>query len=103
MTFLTQQRDLYAYLHDQTLRLLNKGYTGLEIAEMMELPPALERAGTPAATTARSATTSRRSTSITWAGSTATRPSLWEHPARGRREEARRVIGGAEAVIEKAG
>jgi alkyl sulfatase BDS1-like metallo-beta-lactamase superfamily hydrolase len=43
-TFLTQQRDLYAYLHDQTLRLLNEGYTGPEIAEMMELPPALERA-----------------------------------------------------------
>jgi alkyl sulfatase BDS1-like metallo-beta-lactamase superfamily hydrolase len=43
-TFLTQQRDLYAYLHDQTLRLLNQGHTGIEIAEMMELPPALERA-----------------------------------------------------------
>jgi alkyl sulfatase BDS1-like metallo-beta-lactamase superfamily hydrolase len=43
-TFLTQQRDLYAYLHDQTLRRLNQGYTGIEIAEMMELPPALERA-----------------------------------------------------------
>ncbi|WP_204071884.1 alkyl/aryl-sulfatase [Planotetraspora phitsanulokensis] len=42
--FLSQQRDLYAYLHDQTLRLLNQGHTGLEIAEMMELPPALDRA-----------------------------------------------------------
>ena len=38
------QRDLYAYLHDQTLRLLNRGYTGTEIAEMIEMPPALERA-----------------------------------------------------------
>ena len=44
VTFLSQQRDLYAYLHDQTLRLLNKGYTGIEIAEMIELPPALEAA-----------------------------------------------------------
>ncbi|QFG22306.1 alkyl/aryl-sulfatase [Actinomadura sp. WMMB 499] len=43
-TFLTQQRDLYAYLHDQTLRMLNQGYTGAEIAERIELPPALERA-----------------------------------------------------------
>jgi alkyl sulfatase BDS1-like metallo-beta-lactamase superfamily hydrolase len=43
-TFLTEQRDLYAYLHDQTLRLLNQGYTGIEIAEMIELPPALEHA-----------------------------------------------------------
>ena len=42
--FLSLQRDLYAYLHDQTLRLLNHGYTGVEIAEMFQMPPALERA-----------------------------------------------------------
>ena len=42
--FLSEQRDLYAYLHDQSLRLLNQGYTGLEIAELIQLPPALERA-----------------------------------------------------------
>jgi alkyl sulfatase BDS1-like metallo-beta-lactamase superfamily hydrolase len=38
---LEKQRDLYAYLHDQTLRLLNRGYTGSEIAELIELPPSL--------------------------------------------------------------
>jgi len=42
--FLSLQRDLYAYLHDQTLRLLNQGHTGAEIAESMQMPPALERA-----------------------------------------------------------
>ncbi|WP_167310131.1 alkyl/aryl-sulfatase [Mycobacterium parascrofulaceum] len=42
--FLSLQRDMYAYLHDQTLRLLNRGYTGVEIAEMFRMPPALERA-----------------------------------------------------------
>ncbi len=42
--YLSEQRDLYAYLHDQTLRLMNKGYTGVEIAEMIEMPPALDRA-----------------------------------------------------------
>ncbi len=42
--FLSLQRDLYAYLHDQTLRLLNQGHTGVEIAEMFQMPPALERA-----------------------------------------------------------
>jgi linear primary-alkylsulfatase len=42
--FLSLQRDLYAYLHDQTLRLLNQGYTGVEIAERFQLPPALEKA-----------------------------------------------------------
>jgi alkyl sulfatase BDS1-like metallo-beta-lactamase superfamily hydrolase len=44
VTFLEQQRDLYAYLHDQTLRMLNAGLTGSEIAEAIELPPALEQA-----------------------------------------------------------
>src|SRR5271165_532936 len=35
--FLVKQRDLYGYIHDQTLRLLNKGFIGSEIAEMLEL------------------------------------------------------------------
>jgi alkyl sulfatase BDS1-like metallo-beta-lactamase superfamily hydrolase len=39
--YLRKQRDLYAYLHDQTLRLLNRGLTGREIAEQLELPPEL--------------------------------------------------------------
>ncbi|MFE0632130.1 alkyl/aryl-sulfatase [Streptomyces sp. NPDC058864] len=43
LTFLSEQRDLYAYLHDQTLRMINQGLTPLEIAERMHLPPALER------------------------------------------------------------
>lgn len=42
--FLVTQRDLYAYIHDQTLRLLNDGLTGPEIAEQLELPPGLELA-----------------------------------------------------------
>ena len=41
--FLEGQRDLYAYLHDQTLRRLNQGETGIEIAEDFELPEALEQ------------------------------------------------------------
>ncbi|MFD4355929.1 alkyl/aryl-sulfatase [Nocardia sp. NPDC058518] len=39
--YLSIQRDLYGYLHDQTLRALNKGATGIEIAEDIQLPPAL--------------------------------------------------------------
>ncbi|KAE9379553.1 Metallo-hydrolase/oxidoreductase [Stipitochalara longipes BDJ] len=42
ITFLSQQRDLYAYLHNETLRQLNNGYTGLEIAEDFKLPPSLD-------------------------------------------------------------
>ncbi|KAA8885315.1 MBL fold metallo-hydrolase [Nocardia colli] len=40
--FLALQRDLYGYLNDQTLRLLNQGYVGAEIAEMITLPSAVE-------------------------------------------------------------
>ncbi len=36
--FLTKQRDMYRYIHDQTMRQANHGYTPLEIAEMIELP-----------------------------------------------------------------
>ncbi|OHT81342.1 alkyl/aryl-sulfatase [Mycobacteroides saopaulense] len=39
--YLGLQRDLYAYLHDQTLRQLNQGYVGSEIAEVLQLPPAI--------------------------------------------------------------
>ncbi len=42
--FLSLQRDLYAYLHDQTLRQLNQGFTGIEIAEGFQMPPALQKA-----------------------------------------------------------
>jgi len=42
--YIAEQRDLYAYLHDQTVRLMNAGWTGTEIAERLVLPPALKRA-----------------------------------------------------------
>ena len=42
--FLATQRDLYQYLHDQTLRLINQGATGIEAAEQFELSPGLEQA-----------------------------------------------------------
>ncbi|GAA1878931.1 alkyl sulfatase dimerization domain-containing protein [Pseudonocardia ailaonensis] len=42
--FLALQRDLYSYLHDQTVRLINQGYVGAEIAETLVLPPAVEAA-----------------------------------------------------------
>jgi alkyl sulfatase BDS1-like metallo-beta-lactamase superfamily hydrolase len=41
-TYLREQRDLYAYLHDQTLRLLNQGLVGSEIAEILDVPATLE-------------------------------------------------------------
>ncbi|MDP1836769.1 MAG: alkyl sulfatase dimerization domain-containing protein [Chlamydiales bacterium] len=41
--FLEKQRDLYKYIHDQTLRLANQGYTMIEIAEMIKLPESLAK------------------------------------------------------------
>ncbi|WP_434664184.1 alkyl sulfatase dimerization domain-containing protein [Paraburkholderia sp. A3BS-1L] len=39
--YLEQQRDVYKYLHDQTVRLMNHGLTAAEIAEQMRLPESL--------------------------------------------------------------
>jgi len=41
--FLVLQRDLYKWMHDQTMRLANKGFTPLEIAETLELPEEFQR------------------------------------------------------------
>ncbi|MFD7595772.1 alkyl/aryl-sulfatase [Kitasatospora sp. NPDC059812] len=43
LEFLNTQRDMYGYLNDQSLRLINAGRTGIEIAEELEtLPPGLD-------------------------------------------------------------
>ncbi len=41
--YIKKQRDLYKYIHDQSVNLMNKGYTGPEIAEMIKLPPELDQ------------------------------------------------------------
>lgn len=43
VAYLGRQRDLYKYIHDQTLRLANHGYTPTEIAERITLPEELEQ------------------------------------------------------------
>ena len=100
--FLEKQRDLYSYLHDQTLRLLNKGHTGPEIAEAIELPPSLaeewhcrEYYG--------SVSHNVKAIYQRYMGWFDGNPAhLWEHPPV---EQARRYVefmGGADAVLEKA-
>ena len=41
---LTEQRDTYKYMHDQTVRLINAGYTPREIADQVAFPASLQRA-----------------------------------------------------------
>jgi alkyl sulfatase BDS1-like metallo-beta-lactamase superfamily hydrolase len=43
-TMIRQQRDLYKFAHDQTIRLMNHGLTASEIAETIRLPKSLDGA-----------------------------------------------------------
>jgi len=43
LRYMRKQRDLYKYIHDQTLRLANLGYVKDEIAEQLELPESLAK------------------------------------------------------------
>src|SRR5450631_1955845 len=43
-TMIRQQRDLYKFAHDQTIRLMNHGLTASEIAEAIKLPASLDGA-----------------------------------------------------------
>jgi alkyl sulfatase BDS1-like metallo-beta-lactamase superfamily hydrolase len=42
-TFLENHRDAYKFLHDQSVRLMNKGLTGPEIADQIALPDVLAK------------------------------------------------------------
>ncbi|MHA7133257.1 alkyl/aryl-sulfatase [Oerskovia turbata] len=100
--YLRTQRDLYAYLHDQTLRLLNQGLTGIEIAEALTLPPALENAWS---THGYYGSVSHNVKAIyqRYMGWYDGNPAhLWEHPPV---EAGKRYVelgGGADAVVDKA-
>ncbi|ROS23734.1 alkyl/aryl-sulfatase [Cellulomonas sp. PhB150] len=100
--FLSLQRDLYAYLHDQTLRLLNKGLTGPEIAEEITLPPALENAWH---TRGYYGSVSHNVKAIyqRYLGWFDGNPAhLWEHTPVERAKRYVELGGGADAVVEKA-
>ncbi|MGR3868826.1 alkyl/aryl-sulfatase [Streptomyces graminifolii] len=102
VAFLTAQRDLYAYLHDQTLRMLNSGLTGAEIAEEMQLPPALEKSW-HARGYYGSLSHNVKAIYQRYLGWFDGNPAhLWEHPPV---EQAKRYVdlaGGADAALAKA-
>jgi alkyl sulfatase BDS1-like metallo-beta-lactamase superfamily hydrolase len=102
VALLEKQSDLYAYLHDQTLRLLNQGHTGPEIAELIELPPSLaeewhcrEFYG--------SVSHNVKAIYQRYMGWFDGNPAhLWEHPPVERARRYVEFMGGAEAVLERA-
>jgi alkyl sulfatase BDS1-like metallo-beta-lactamase superfamily hydrolase len=100
--YLGKQRDLYRYLHDQTMRLLNKGYTGPEIAEAIELPPSLA-AEWHCREYYGSVSHNVKAIYQRYMGWFDGNPAhLWEHPPVGQARRYVEFIGGAEAVLEKA-
>ena len=100
--FLASQRDAYRYVHDQTLRLANLGFTANEIAEQLELPDGLEdeffNHGYYGTVSHNSKAVYQRY--LGWFD--ANPAHLWPHPPV---EAARRYVdfmGGAAAVLQKA-
>ncbi|MFI1015348.1 alkyl/aryl-sulfatase [Streptomyces sp. NPDC020965] len=100
--FLGEQRDLYAYLHDQTVRLLNEGLTGSEIAETLRLPPALARSwharGYYGSLSHNVKAIYQRY--MGWFDGNAAH--LWEHPPVEQAKRYVEVAGGPEAVLAAA-
>ncbi|MFD3463697.1 alkyl/aryl-sulfatase [Nocardia fluminea] len=100
--FLSVQRDLYGYLHDQTLRALNQGVTGIEIAEDFPLPPAVVNSWS---THGYYGSVSHNVKAIYqrymgwFDGNPAT---LWQHPPVASARRHVEFMGGADEVITKA-
>ncbi|MGY1802357.1 alkyl/aryl-sulfatase [Blastococcus sp. SYSU D00922] len=100
--FLAEQRDLYAFLHDQTVRMLNEGLTGMEIAEDFQLPPALDSAW-HARGYYGSVSHNVKAIYQRYLGWFDGHPSsLWAHPPQAAATRYVDVIGGRDAVLEKA-
>ncbi|GIG54243.1 alkyl/aryl-sulfatase [Demequina activiva] len=100
--YLGVQRDLYKYLHDQTLRMLNQGMTGAEIAEAIELPPAIEKVW---GTHGYYGSVSHNVKAIYqrymgWFDGNPAR--LWPHPPQAQAERYVAALGGIDRVVEMA-
>lgn len=100
---LTQQRDAYGYLHDQTVRLMNRGLTSTEIAEEITSFPG--ETGTAWHTRGYYGSLNANVKAVyqRYMGWFDGNPAhLWQHPPV---EQAKRYVdfmGGADAVVAKA-
>ena len=74
--YLARQRDIYRYVHDQTLRLANAGRHRLKPPKRLPSRPSRAKPLMCVDITVRSITTRRLSTNIIMAGGTAFRPSI---------------------------
>ncbi|MGV9288881.1 alkyl/aryl-sulfatase [Streptomyces sp. NPDC003719] len=102
LRFLEEQRDAYAYLHDQCVRLINAGHTGAEIAEELRFPPALEaraHIGGHYGSLSHNAKAVYQRYMGWFDGNPA---HLWQHPPREAALRYTEFMGGADAVVAKA-
>ena len=100
--FLSSQRDAYRYVHDQTLRLANLGFTMNEIAEQLELPDGL---GDEFFNHGYYGTVSHNSKAVyqRYLGWFDANPAhLWPHPPIEAAVRYVEFMGGASAVLENA-
>jgi alkyl sulfatase BDS1-like metallo-beta-lactamase superfamily hydrolase len=102
LEYMALQRDLYGYLHDQTLRMINQGMVGEEIAEHFELPPALEQAW-HARGYYGSVSHNVKAVYQRYLGWYTGNPSqLWKHPPEAAAARYVEFMGGADSVVAKA-
>lgn len=100
--YLTKQADTYKYIHDQTLRLANLGYTKEEIAEQVRLPKSLDTEfynrdyyGTVHHNT--------RAVYVKYLGFFSGNPAtLYQHAPVAQAKRYLEFMGGSDAVVEKA-
>ena len=100
--YLSLQRDLYAYIHDQTLRLMNTGLNGTEAAEALAMPPVLDQAwhthGYYGSVSHNVKAVYQRY--LGWFDGNPAR--LWQHPPVEASTRYVECMGGADAVVAKA-
>ena len=100
--YLSKQSDTYKFIHDQTLRLANLGYTKDEIAEQVKLPKSLDQEfynrdyyGTVHHNT--------RAVYVKYLGFFNGNPAtLYQHPPAAAAQRYLEFMGGADQVVDKA-
>jgi alkyl sulfatase BDS1-like metallo-beta-lactamase superfamily hydrolase len=102
VVLLEAQRDLYAYVRDQTLRMLNSGLTAGEIAEDFQLPPTLAEVW---ANWGYYGSIGRNVKGIYqrymgWFDANPAR--LWEHPPVAQAKRYVKALGGLDSALSKA-
>ncbi|MER5950534.1 alkyl sulfatase dimerization domain-containing protein [Streptomyces sp. NPDC001904] len=100
---LTEQRDAYAYLHDQTVRLMNRGLTGPEIAEEIQTFPGELGKAWSVRGYYGSISHNVKAVYQRYMGWYDGNPAhLWQHPPVAQAQRYVAAIGGADATVAKA-